>query len=458
MNARRWAVLALLASVSFMGTVDFGIVNVALSSIGRAFALPGNELQWVVTAYAIMQAGFVLLGGRLCDVFDRKRVFMVALATFGVASLAGGLAPSPLFVFGARGLQGLAGAVLAPGSLALATDEFEQGRERNRALGVFGAVASLGFLLGSVIGGTLTGFFGWRWVFYVNVPVVLALLVGSHRLVRSKATDRTGPRLDVLGAIVSTSAMLALAAGVSESQGGPLHAGTPIALAAVLLIIFVWIERTAQDALVPFAVFRSPQFTRAILLFGVISLGVLMAPFTVTLFLQRLMGLSPQTTGLIFVPAGVGGILGGMLAPALIRRVGFRSTLAVAIIVLCAGSAAVVGPGMHGSLIWIPVGSGVASLCFIVSNVTCTIAATSAMDSARMGLAAGLLNTSQFLGTAIGAAAAGVIVTAATLSAYTASLLTSIGVLVVALAIALAGFGRGAPEHQPVIQPAGETP
>src|SRR5260221_9563945 len=178
--SRRNQILALLAVAQLMGVLDFSIVNVALPSIQRVFHLAPADLQWVVSAYALVFGGFLLLGGRAADLFDRKRVFILGLVLFSLASLAGGLAPSPLVIVGARAVQGLGGAIVSPTALALLTTTFPEGPGRNRALGIFGSVSGIGFGTGVILGGVLTSLLSWRWVFFVNVP--LGLLVRHERL------------------------------------------------------------------------------------------------------------------------------------------------------------------------------------------------------------------------------------------------------------------------------------
>jgi len=457
MTRQRVAILAVLAATQLMGTVDFSIVTVALPSIGKQFALRPDALQWVVSAYVLMQAGFLLLGGRLCDVLDTKRVFLAALAIFGVASLAGGLAPNALLVFAARGFQGLAGAVLAPGSLALVTAEFETGELRNRALSVFGTVASLGFVLGAIIGGALTGFLGWRSVFFVNLPVVLAISVGTAALLQGKPANRVRPRLDIWGAMVGTAAMLALVGGLSGSSSGLNRVAVLIALAAILLGIFVWVERSSSDALVPLAIFQSRRFTGAILVAALTNLAGLMVPFTLTLVVQHLLGYSPQETGLILVPGGLGGIVGGSVIGLVVHRMGLRAVIVTALIILAIATLPILGPGLHGSAVWVSVGFGVGGIGFIGTSVACTIAATSAVDPGRMGTAGGLLNASQFLGGAIGTALAGVLDTPGTLTAYETCLIAAMAVIVVAAAVSFMAFGPAAPGPAATRQPVSET-
>ena len=421
----------LLAATQLIGVIDFSIVNVALPSIGRQFGLRADDLQWVVTAYTLVQAGFLLLGGRLCDVFDAKRVFMTALVLFGVASLAGGLAPNAALVFVARGAQGLAGAVLAPGSLVLVTREFEEGESRNRALGVFGTVASLGFVLGVVIGGLLTGFAGWRWVFFVNAPIIAVMVFAAAILLRSDADGASHPPLDLRGALAGTASVLALVAGVATSSFAPRKAAALMAVAAGLFGLFVWIERTAKEPLVPFAVFRSRQFTGAILVAGLTYIALISTIFNNTLILQQFFRLSPQGAGLAFVPGGLLGMAAGSLAGPAVRRFGVRGTALGGVALTAFGCAVILGPGLHGSAFWVAAGNSLTGPV-IFTLVMCTIAATSAIAGERMGLSGGLLNTTQFVCGAVGTAVVGVIDVPGTLEAYA----TAVMFALVALAAA----------------------
>ena len=441
MSGRRGAVLALLAATQLIGVIDFSIVNVALPSIQRTFALTADLLQWAVSAYVLMQAGFVLLGGRICDAFDTKRVFMAALAAFGIASLAGGLAPNGILLFIARGAQGLAGAVLAPGSIVLVTREFEPGEARNRALGVFGSTAMLGLLIGFISGGVITGYLGWRWVFFVNVPIIAVMLASAAVLLHKQNEGQRHTVLDLPGAVVGTAAVLALIAGISTSSGGVVRLAGFGALSAALLAAFIWIERVAQYPLVPFAVIRSRPFAAATLVFGLINLAAGIVPFTVTLALQNKLGISPQGTGLLFIPAGLSGIAGGLLAGVAVRRVGLRRTIVGGLALLAGSTAPILGPGLHGSAAWVAFGFAVGTTGFVACSVAVTIAWTSAVTPERMGLAGGLFNTFVFLTGAVGAAVAGVLDAPGTVTAYATSLVAALLVLVVAGAVSFVAFG-----------------
>src|SRR5215472_3152612 len=415
MKPRRAAILALLAVTQLMGVLDFSIVNLALPSIERQFDLTPDRLQWVVSAYTLTLGGFLLLGGRIADVFDRKLVFMLGLSVFAAASLAGGLAPTANLVFVARAVQGLGGAVLAPTALALVTSEFAEGDERNRALSVFGTVAALGFTAGVILGGALTGFAGWRWVFFVNVPIALAALIAAAGMV----------------------ALVASLSQVTAPAGGWVRAGALLVLAVGLLAGFVAVERTAADPLAPLGVFRLRVLTGANVVAGLTIVVASSLAFTLTLVVQRVMGYSPQLTGLAFLPAGLGGIVGGTVAGFGVCRAGFRWTSVAALAALATGTIVVLGLGVSGSIVWLAAGYGLAGVGIVGSVVATTIAATSALDRNRQGLAAGLLTTSQQVGGALGAAIAGVIDAPASLSSYEVSLLVAAGVIGAAMAVAV---------------------
>jgi MFS family permease len=447
MGSRKAAILALLAVAQLVGVLDFSIVNVALPSIQRQFDLPPDELQWVISAYALTLGGFLLLGGRIADLYDRRLVFMSGLAVFSVASLAGGLAPTAPLVFAARAVQGLGGAILVPSALALVTTEFVEGPERNRALGVFGTVAAVGFTAGVILGGVLTGVAGWRWVFFVNVPIGLIALVAAPRLLEARRREGPRPPLDVAGAVLVTAAMVALVGGLSQvaqPSGGPLRSAVLVAIAGGLLAAFAAVERSAPDPLVPLGVFRV-RVSRTANLVAALTIAVAATlAFTLTLVVQRGMGYSPGVTGLAFLPAGLGGIAGGNLAGRGVRRLGFRWTSLGALLALAAGTAAVLGPGLHLSIVWLAAGYGVAGVGIVATVVATTIAATSGVDPGRLGLAAGLLSTSQQVGGALGAAMAGILDAPLRLASYEASLVAAIALAGAAAAFAATGLRTGA--------------
>src|SRR5262249_1544814 len=324
--------------------------------------------------------------------------FMVGLMVSTAASLAGGLAPSANLVFIARAVQGLGGALLAPTALALVTAEFVERDERNRALSVFGTVAALGFTAGVILGGALTGFAGWRWVFFVNVPIGLVALIAAARLLRPRPRKGGRPRLDLAGAIFATAAMVALVAGLSQvtaPSGGWLRAGAPLALAVGLLAGFVAVERSAADPLAPLGVFRLRVLTGANVVAG---LAIVVAPplaFPLPAGVHRGGGDSPPPPGLACLRARLRRPLARTGARVGGRRAGFRWPSVAALAALATGTIVVLGLGVSGSIVWLAAGYGLAGVGIVGTVVATTIAATSTLDRNRQGLAAGLLTTSQ---------------------------------------------------------------
>jgi len=448
---RRGAILGLLSATQLIGVLDFSIVNVALPSIQREFHLAPEQLQWVVSAYGLTLGGFILLGGRIADLYPRKQVFIGGLVVFLAASLAGGLAPAAPVVFVARAIQGLGGAVLAPTALALLISEFPEGRERTRALSVFGTLAAVGFTAGVILGGILTGVAGWRWVFFVNVPIGLAALVAAVWLLEPQRQTAKRHALDLAGAVLVTAGMVALVWGLTmmavPNFARIAEAIALLFVAAVLLVSFLAVERSASNPLLPLKVFGLPGLSGANLVAGLTIIVASVLAFTLTLVVQHVLGYSPQITGLAFLPAGLGGIVGGMLGGKAVRRIGVRWSAVSGCLILAFGVAIVLVLGLRGSIGWIAAGYGVAAIGIVGTVVATTIGATSGVGREWQGLAAGLLNTSQQVGGAIGAALAGVIDAAGQLVSYRYSLVVALVILGVAAVVS--GRRLGASQRRP---------
>ncbi len=458
-TARSQQILALLAVAQLMGVLDFSIVNVALPSIQRTFHLAPADLQWVVSAYALVFGGFLLLGGRAADLFDRKRVFMLGLLLFSLASLAGGLAPSPLVILAARAVQGLGGAIVSPTALALLTTTFPEGPERNRALGVYGSVSGLGFAAGVILGGVLTSVLSWRWVFFVNVPVGLLVLLSAFLLLPSSRASAKRSPLDLTGAVFLTGAMVSLVLALSQgaaSEAAMAQVLLPGFLAVVFGVIFLVVESRSQHPLVPLGVFRSRSLSVANLMaLLTIAIASLLA-FILTLYLQSVLGFSPLATGLAFLPAGVGGIAGGQIAARTIRRLGVRSTSVLGPAFIALGSVLLTRITPAGGAVWVVVGYLIAGVGIVCTVVTTTIAATAPLGPELQGLAAGLLTTSQQVGAALGTSLASVVATSiaravggdptvATTTGYQATLYLALGLSVIAAVLAILAFRSPTP-------------
>jgi len=421
-----------------MGVLDFSIVNIALPSIRREFSLTPADLQWVVSAYAFTFAGFLMLGGRIADIFDRKVVFMSGLAIFSAASLVGGLAPVAPVIWAARAVQGLGAAILAPVALALVMTTFDEGEERNRALAVFGTIPAVGFTAGVILGAVLTGLASWRWIFFVNVPIgLMALSAAAWLLPRGKTSSPT-LRIDLAGSILGTVGLVTLVAGVTRlaaRDNQALFVLLLIGAGIALLAAFLHVERSAEDAILPLSVFRLPMIGSANLVAGLTIAVTSGLVFTLTLVVQQVMGYSPIATGAAFLPAGVGGMVGGTLAARAVAKIGLRGTALTSIAAFAVGIALVIGFGLSGSIVWVAAGYGVAGIGIVGTAVTSMIAATMRIGQERRGLAAGLLSTSQQLGGGIGAALAAIIGASATLPSYRTSLTAFIALLGIAAMI-----------------------
>lgn len=449
--ARSQQILALLAVSQLMGVLDFSIVNVALPSIQRTFHLAPADLQWMVSAYALMLGGFLLLGGRAADLFDRKRLFILGLGLFSLASLAGGLAPSPLIILAARAVQGLGGAIVSPTALALLTTTFPEGETRNRALGVFGSVSGVGFGAGVILGGVLTSWLSWRWVFFVNVPVGLLTLLSAFALLPPSRASIARKPLDLAGAALLTGALASLVLALSRGASPASGLGQAMMfgiLAMVLGALFLVVERRSRHPLVPLGVFHSRNLSAANLLAGLIIAIASLLAFILTLYLQSVLGFSPLSTGLAFLSASVGGIVGGQIAARAMRRWGLRRASALGPTLIALGCILLTRITPAGGVAWVVAGYALAGVGIVCTVVTTTIAATARLRPELQGLAAGLLTTSQQVGAAIGTSLASVVASSIALAAggdpavaattgYQATLYLALGLAVSAAVLAV---------------------
>jgi EmrB/QacA subfamily drug resistance transporter len=400
--------LALLAMTQFVIVLDASIVNVALPSIGRDLHFSQDDLSWVVNAYTLTFGGFLLLGGRLADLIGRRRMFIGGLVVFSAASLAGGLAQSDIWLIAARAVQGLGAAIISPAALALVTTMFAEGTERNRALGVWGAVAGSGGAAGVLLGGMLTEWAGWEWVLFVNVPITLVAAVLAPRLLPESRDDR--PRVFDLAGAVSVTAGLALLvyALVDANQAGwgstqTIGLG---ALAVALLAAFVVVERRTSHPLVPFAIFRNRTLRGADIVGLLIGMALFAMFFFMSLYLQQVLGYEPLKAGVAYLPLAFMIILSAGVASQLVTRIGFKRTLIAGLLLIT------------GALVWLsqvsaPGGSYVGDILFPsllvgvglgLAFVPVTIAAVSGTRPDEAGLASGLINTAQQIGGALGLA------------------------------------------------------
>src|SRR5437763_2150538 len=265
-NPHRWRILAVVATAFFMTILDVSIVNVALPSIGRSLNFTRENLQWVITAYAISFGGFLLLGGRAADLIGRRLVFIAGVALFTVASLVCGLAQNEGMLIASRAVQGLGGAIISPAALSIVMTSFEEGAERNKALGVWGALGGSGAAVGVLAGGVLTDYLSWRWIFFVNVPVGALVLALAPRIVPESRRDAAERRYDALGAVLVSAGLALLVYAISEAPNVGWGTARTILLliaAGALLVAFLVNERRVRDALMPFHIFQVRTVTGA---------------------------------------------------------------------------------------------------------------------------------------------------------------------------------------------------
>src|SRR4051794_32779344 len=404
---RRWLALVLLSAAQFVVVLDASIVNVALPSIQKALDFTDSNLQWVVNAYTLTFGGFLLLGGRAADLFGRRRVFIFGLFVFSLASLAGGLAQSEGWLIAARAVQGLGAAIISPAALSIVTTTFAEGDERNKALGVWGAVAGAGGAAGVLLGGILTDTLGWEWVLFVNVPIGLGAAALTPRLIaESRAPERTG--FDLAGAVSVTAGLaLLIYTVVGTSDHGWTSARTLIgfAVAALLIVGFVVREATTKHPLVRLGIFRSRTLSSANVV-GLLTGASLFAMFFfISLYLQQVLGYSPLRTGFAYLPLAVTIFLSAGGASVLVQRLGVRPVLTVGLLFVAGGLVLFSRVDAGGSYLGdVLVPSVLVAVGLGLSFVSQTIAAVAGVRGEEAGLASGLINSAQQVGGAIGLA------------------------------------------------------
>jgi EmrB/QacA subfamily drug resistance transporter len=405
---RRWQALALLAMAQFVVVLDASIVNVALPTVGRSLEISQENLSWVVNAYVLTFGGFLLLGGRLADLLGRRRVFMSGLILFAIASLAGGFAESEGLLIAARAVQGLGAAILSPAALSIVTTTFRDGAERNKALGVWGAVAGAGGAVGVLLGGVLTEYLGWEWVLWVNVPIGIFAAILAPRLIAESRSESETRSFDVAGAISVTAALSILVYGLVEAPDAGWGSGQTLGLlgaAAVLLGIFVAVELRSAAPLVPFRIFRIRTLTGANVIGILTGASLFSMFFFISLYMQNVLGFSAIKAGLSYLPLSIAIILSAGAASALVTRVGFKPILATGMALIAAGLFWFSQISADGGYLADVLGpSLVAAVGLGFAFVPQTIAAVSGVGEHEAGLASGLINTSQQVGGALGLA------------------------------------------------------
>jgi EmrB/QacA subfamily drug resistance transporter len=450
-------ILPLLSLAQLMIVLDFSIVNVALPSIQAQFGLAPINLQWVVSAYALTFGGFLLLGGRASDLFNRKSVFLTGLVVFSLASLLGGFASSAEMIFISRAIQGIGASILSPSALSLITTNFPEGKERNTALGVFGSMAAIGFTTGVILGGILTSTLSWHWVFFVNVPIGAFVFIAGLATIPDPGGHQKKRGFDISGAVLVTSSLLLVIYAITQSSSPgetPLDLAVLFVLSAGLAASFIYVERKACLPLVPFDVFRRKLIALSDLIMFLAYGANAIVVFIISLFIQEVRGYSPLETGLLFIPAGLGGITGAIIAPRIIGKVGFRTMILAGLLMFGSGVAALATIGEKTPILILTVYYYFAAVGIVSTIVSLNIAGTTGIVAERQGLAAGLLTTSQQIGAAIGVSTAGVVATAVgrlsgssllsiTVESYHAALYASGGFIICAIILASYLLYRG---------------
>jgi len=414
---RKWLGLALLLLVQFMVVLDIAIVNVALPSIQTDLGFSQENLQWVISAYALLFGGFLLLGGRAADLLGRRRLFLIGIVIFTVASLISGLAWSEGALIGARALQGLGAAIVTPAALSIISTTFAEGSERNKALGAWGAVGAFGAVAGVLLGGVLTDLLSWEWIFFVNLPVGIVGFALTPFLI-GESRDATAKSYDIPGAVLVTSGLVTLVYAITQANdhgwGSFRTIGLFVASAALIAGFLGW-EARSKDPLMPFSIFRLRTLVGANvagLILGTALFGMFLM---LTLYMQQVLGYSPLRTGVAYLAVAGTAIFWSALAAQLVTRIGVKRVLVIGMVTLTAGlvyfTQVSVGGSYAGDLLpgFLLIGVGLG-----FSFVPISIAALAGVRSSEAGLASGLINTSQQIGGALGIAALSSIATSTT--------------------------------------------
>src|SRR3954466_15759052 len=416
-DRRKWWALGLLSVVQFMVVLDIAIVNVALPSIQVDLGFSEQNLQWVISAYALVFGGFLLLGGRAADLLGRRRVFLAGLVVFTLASLFAGLAWSEASLISARAIQGLGAAVITPAALSILSVTFPEGRERNIALGVWGAVGGFGAAAGVLLGGVLTSALSWSWIFFVNVPIGVAAFILTPILLR-ESRDASVKSFDALGAILVTSGLSSLVYAITRAgEDGWLSAKALsfFAASAILLVGFVVWELRHSEPLMRIGILRIKTVTGANVAGFILGTATFSLFLMLTLYMQQVLGYSPIKTGVAYLAVAGTAIFTSALAAQLVNKIGVKPVLGIGMTSLTTGLVYFTQVSVHGSYVGdllpgfllVAVGLG-------FSFVPISIAALAGAQPAEAGLASGLINTSQQIGGALGIAILSTIATTRT--------------------------------------------
>jgi EmrB/QacA subfamily drug resistance transporter len=407
-DPQRWKALAVLGVAYLMVVLDVSIVNVALPSIQKDLNFAPENLQWVISGYALTFGGFLLLGGRVGDLLGRRWLFMVGLGAFALFSLACGLATSEGMLIAFRALQGLAGAILSPSVFSIVSVTFREGSERNKALGILGAIAGSGAAIGVLAGGVLTEYAGWEWIFFVNVPIGVGALFFVPRFVRESRAEDMTRHFDTAGAFTVTASLMLLVYGLTQSTNVGWSSGRTIGVLAAsvaLMATFIWIEARSRSPLVPLGFFRRRTPTGANVIgfgLGTMVFGMF---FLLSLYMQQVLGFSALKTGVGYLAVALTAVAASGAAQALVTRLGVKPVLITGLVLLGVGQLYFTQVSVNGSYVsdllpgFVLIGIGLG-----FSFVPVSIAALAGVTGRDAGLASGLINTSQQIGGALGLA------------------------------------------------------
>jgi EmrB/QacA subfamily drug resistance transporter len=417
-SRRRWSALALIVTAQFMVILDIAIVNVALPSIKSDLHFSTTSLQWVISAYAILFGGVLLLGGRLADLLGRRRLFIVGVLVFAASSLLCGLAWSAPSLIAFRAVQGLGGALMAPAALSLLVTTFAEGRERNLALGIYGAASGSGAAAGVLLGGVITSYAGWSWIFFINVPVGIAAALLAPVLLRESRADLGHRHFDIAGAVTITSGLMLLVYALTRATTDGWGSSSTLGLLAGALALvgaFVVIELRASSPLLPLRIFRSRTIAGANVTMAIVGAVAFSEFFILTLYLQNVLHYSAVQSGVAFVAFAGTVVVTSNIAQLVVGRAGIRATLAGGLLLFAVSAALLTRLPVHGHYFWNIFPAfvlGGAGMGF--SFVPITIASLMGVERADAGVASGLINTSRQIGGAIGLAAISAIATTQT--------------------------------------------
>jgi EmrB/QacA subfamily drug resistance transporter len=406
-DRRKWFALALLCAVQFMVILDVAIVNVALPSIKLDLGFSQDNLQWVISAYALVYGGFLLLGGRLADILGRRALFIAGLIVFSIGSLLCGLAWSDESLIGARALEGLGAAAVTPSALSILTTTFTEGRERNIALGAWGAVGGVGAAAGVLLGGILTDLLSWEWIFFVNIPVGIAGLALAPVLL-AESKDAHGHSHDIPGAMLVTSGLVLLVLGITQGRQWEWTSTRTIgifAVAAILLAAFALWERRLGDPLVPFSIFKVQTLAAANVAALIMGTALFSMFLMLTLYMQQVLDFSPLKAGAGYLAVAGTAVVWANVAAQVVSRIGVKPALIFGMSMLTLGLVYFTRVSVGGSY-WADLFPGflILGLAIPFSFVPITIAALAGTKPAEAGLASGLFNTSYQIGGALGIA------------------------------------------------------